>query len=88
MPESYIRKNEHCVPRVGAPRVVLDSVVAAFKQGHSAETIRQQDPALTREEIRGCRPRQRGKTNDLAGEPAHADRLAEMRSFFSSSMRP
>src|SRR3974390_2296584 len=39
--------------RVGETRVMLDSVVAAFLQGHSAETIRQQYPALTLEEVYG-----------------------------------
>jgi hypothetical protein len=32
---------------------MLDSVVAAFHQGHSPETIRQQYPALTLEEVYG-----------------------------------
>src|SRR3974390_883625 len=39
--------------RVGNTRVMLDSVVAGFRQGHSAETIRQQYPALTLEEVYG-----------------------------------
>ena len=33
---------------------MLDSVVAAFHQGHSAETIAQQYPALSLEEIYGA----------------------------------
>ena len=54
MPEStYIRDDEHGVKRVGQTRVMLDSVIAAFHQGHSAETIAQQYPALTLEEIYG-----------------------------------
>ena len=39
--KSYVRLDENGVLRVGAGRVMLDSVVAAFQQGHSAETIRQ-----------------------------------------------
>lgn len=54
MPQStYIRDDEHGVKRVGQTRVMLDSVIAAFHQGHSAETIAQQYPALTLEEIYG-----------------------------------
>jgi hypothetical protein len=33
---------------------MLDSVVAAFHQGHSAETIAQQYPALALEEVYGA----------------------------------
>ena len=33
---------------------MLDSVVAGFEQGHSPETIRQQYPALTLEEVYGA----------------------------------
>ena len=51
---SYIRQDEHGVLRVGATRVMLDSVVAAFHQGHSAETIAQQYPALSLEEVYGA----------------------------------
>jgi uncharacterized protein (DUF433 family) len=54
MPKStYIRDDEHGVKRVGKTRVVLDSVIAAFQQGHSAETMAQQYPALTLEQIYG-----------------------------------
>ncbi len=40
--------------RVGSSRVVLDSVVASFQQGHSPETIQQQYPALSLEEVYGA----------------------------------
>ena len=54
MPETtYLRDDEHGVKRVGKTRVMLDSVIAAFHLGHSAETIAQQYPALTLEEIYG-----------------------------------
>jgi uncharacterized protein (DUF433 family) len=49
----YVRLDENGVLRVGAGRVMLDSVVAAFQQGHSPETIRQQYPALSLEEVYG-----------------------------------
>ena len=51
--KTYVRLDEHGVLRVGATRVMLDSVVAAFRLGHSPETIRQQYPALTLEEVYG-----------------------------------
>jgi uncharacterized protein (DUF433 family) len=52
--KAYVRVDEHGVLRVGASRVMLDSVVAAFRQGHSPETIRQQYPALSLEEVYGA----------------------------------
>ena len=50
----YIRIDENGVMRVAGSRVMLDSVVAGFQQGHSPETIRQQYPALTLEEVYGA----------------------------------
>jgi uncharacterized protein (DUF433 family) len=50
---AYIREDENGVLRVGNTRVMLDSVLAAFQQGHSPETIRQQYPALNLEEVYG-----------------------------------
>src|SRR4029453_5347834 len=51
--KTYVRVHEQGVYRVGTTRVMLDSVVAAFRQRHSAETIRQQYPAMTLEEMYG-----------------------------------
>ncbi len=51
---SYVRTDEYGVMRVGAGRVMLDSVVAGFQQGHSPETIQQQYPALSLEEVYGA----------------------------------
>jgi uncharacterized protein (DUF433 family) len=51
--KAYVRVDEKGVYRVGSTRVMLDSVVAGFLQGHSPETIRQQYPALTLEEVYG-----------------------------------
>jgi uncharacterized protein (DUF433 family) len=53
-PKRYVRLDENGVLRVGNSRVMLDSVVAAFEQGHSPETIRQQYPALALEEVYGA----------------------------------
>lgn len=52
--KSYVRVDEHGVMRVGASRVMLDSIVASFEQGCSAETIQQQYPALNLEEVYGA----------------------------------
>lgn len=51
--KTYVRCDEHGVYRIGDTRVMLDSVVAGFHQGHSPETIRQQYPALTLEAVYG-----------------------------------
>jgi uncharacterized protein (DUF433 family) len=50
----YVRQDEQGVFRVADTRVMLDSVIAAFHLGHSAETIAQQYPALTLEEVYGA----------------------------------
>ena len=49
----YVRADENGVYRIGKTRVMLDSIIMAFRQGHSAETIRQQYPSLTLEEVYG-----------------------------------
>jgi uncharacterized protein (DUF433 family) len=54
MAKTYVRQDEHGVLRVGDTRVMLDSVVAAFHLGHSAETIAQQYPALSLEDVYGA----------------------------------
>ena len=49
-----VRLDEHGVWRVAGTRVMLDSVVAAYQQGHSAETIQQQYPALSLADVYGA----------------------------------
>ena len=49
----YVRLDEIGVYRVAETKVMLDSVVAAFRQGHSPETIQQQYPALSLEAVYG-----------------------------------
>ena len=66
-PKVYVRVDESGVMRVGASRVMLDSIVASFEQGHSAETIQQQYPALSLEEVYGA----------IAWYLAHADEVAQ-----------
>lgn len=45
-PKPYVRADEYGVMRIGDSRVMLDSVVASFQQGHSPETIQQPVPCL------------------------------------------
>jgi uncharacterized protein (DUF433 family) len=52
--KSYVRVDEHGVMRVGSSRAMLDSVVTSFEQGCSPETIHQQYPALSLEEVYGA----------------------------------
>ena len=52
--KTYVRKNEQGDLRVGELDVSLDSVVIAYQQGYSAETIQQLFPALTLEEVYGA----------------------------------
>jgi hypothetical protein len=52
--KTYVCADEHSVMRVGNARVMLDSIVASFEQGYSPETIQQQYPALTLEEVYGA----------------------------------
>jgi uncharacterized protein (DUF433 family) len=51
--KSYVREDGSGTWRVGKTDVSLESVVYAFLQGHSAETIAQQYPALSLEEVHG-----------------------------------
>jgi uncharacterized protein (DUF433 family) len=50
----YVRVDEHGVMRIGNSRVMLDSIVGGFAQGHSPETLQQQFPALSLEEVYGA----------------------------------
>ncbi len=50
---SYIRTDEHGVMRVAKTPISLDSVIYAYQQGHAAESIQQQYPALSLEEVYG-----------------------------------
>ena len=50
----YVREDENGAMRVADTQVMLDSVVIAFEQGHSAETIAQQYPSLTLEDVYGA----------------------------------
>lgn len=50
----YVIEDEYGALRVGGTRVMLDSVVAAFEQGHSPEAMVQQYPSLSLEVVYGA----------------------------------
>ena len=50
----YVTTDKYGVMRVGQTRVMLDSVLASFHEGCSAETIAQQYPSLSLEEVYGA----------------------------------
>jgi uncharacterized protein (DUF433 family) len=52
--KNYVEEDAQGALRVGSLGVSLDSVVVAFEQGHSAETIQQLYPALNLEEVYGA----------------------------------
>lgn len=51
---TYVREDDSGAQRVGAADVSLDSVVIAFQDGLSAETIQQQYPVLSLAEVYGA----------------------------------
>jgi uncharacterized protein (DUF433 family) len=50
----YVEADSEGVLRVGSLGISLDSVVIAFQDGHSPETIQQLYPALSLEEVYGA----------------------------------
>ena len=52
--KSYVNADSHGALRIGSSDVSLDSVVIAYREGHSAETIQQLYPALNLEEVHGA----------------------------------
>jgi uncharacterized protein (DUF433 family) len=50
----YVWGDEHGTMRIGNSRVMLDSIVAGFEQGYSPETLQQQYPTLSLEEVYGA----------------------------------
>jgi uncharacterized protein (DUF433 family) len=52
--KTYVHEESQGALRIGSLGISLDSVVIAFQQGHSAETIQQLYPALSLEEVYGA----------------------------------
>src|SRR4051812_27850476 len=51
---TYVHQNEHGVLAIGEVGVSLESVVIAFQEGFPPESIQQQYPALSLEEVYGA----------------------------------
>lgn len=73
----YVRTDENGVLRVANTRVMLDSVVAAFHQGHSAETIQSQYPSLSLEQVYGAIAYYLGHQSEVDGYLRQQDALWE-----------
>ena len=52
--KTYVQEDTHGALRVGVSDVSLDSVVIAYQQGHSAESIQQLYPLVSLEEVHGA----------------------------------
>jgi len=86
--EEYVRRDEEGVIRVAETRVMLDSVIAAFHEGHSPETIQQQYPALSLEQVYGALTYYLSHPDEVRAYLRQQDQVWEMwkaRSYHSES---
>ncbi|HSF34382.1 MAG TPA: DUF433 domain-containing protein [Candidatus Tectomicrobia bacterium] len=63
--------------RIDNTRVMLDSIVAGFEQGHSPETLQQQYPALSLEGVYGAITYYRAHTDEVHAYLKRQDELWE-----------
>jgi uncharacterized protein (DUF433 family) len=73
----YVRKDEHGVYRVDSTRVMLDGIVASFQEGLSPESIVQEFPALTLEQVYGAITYYLGHQEEVHAYLKEQDRLWE-----------
>ncbi len=52
--KQYVYTGDNGALRIGKTRVSLDSIVYAYLDGHSAESIQEQFPAVSLEEVYGA----------------------------------
>ncbi len=52
--KEYVHEDAHGALRVGQSDISLDSVVCCFDEGHSPESIMEQYPAMSLEEVYGA----------------------------------
>ena len=52
--KNYVRLDDHGAYRVGQTKISLDSVVYGYKHGQAAESIAEDFPDLTLEEVNGA----------------------------------
>jgi len=84
-----VRVDEHGAMRIGNSRVMLDSIVAGFAQGHSPETLQQQYPALSLEEVYGAITYYLAHTDEVHAYLTRQDELWEAwRAMCASQSRP
>jgi uncharacterized protein (DUF433 family) len=67
MDERYVTQDQAGVLRVGNSHVMLDSVLAAFLEGHSAETIQSLYPTLSLESVYGAIAHYLGHRQEIDG---------------------
>jgi uncharacterized protein (DUF433 family) len=77
----YVHLDGHGVYRIGGTQVPLDSLMHPFDQGHSAESIQQQYPALSLEEVYGA------ITFYLANQEAVRQYLAKQEKIWDEARR-
>lgn len=54
MNKTYVRKDDHGGYRVSESRIMLESIVTRFREGDSPETIRENYPVLSLEDVYGA----------------------------------
>ena len=73
----YVRVDQHGAMGIGNSRVVLDAIVAGFEQGHSPETLQQQYPTLSLEEVYGAITYYLAHTDEVRAHLKRQDELWE-----------
>ena len=87
--KDYVRVDECGVRRVGQTRVSLDSVVYAFRDGCSAEAIRDSYQALSLEEVYGAIAYYLANTAEVDDYLREQERLAdELRARLEANPSP
>lgn len=88
-PKQYVRRDEHGVMRVGDTRVMFDSVIAAWKLGSSPESIQDQYPSLTLEQVYGSIAYMLANPEEVAAYIREQDKFwAEMKAQIDANPSP
>lgn len=74
-PGCYVGRDENGALRVAGSRVSLDSVVVAFRQGDSPESIRESYPLLSLEQVYGAIAYYLAHEAEVDGYLKHQDEL-------------
>jgi len=88
---SYVDRNQHGTLTVTGSRVSLGSVIHAFWEGETPETICQAYPSLSLEQVYGAiaydLANRDGVDGELAGHAAEATRLREVARARNADLR-